>query len=170
MRPRRRSEGHEEDASFAHHQQQITALYLEVDPCRDREQCGRPGLGQGSGLGLGLWTRFRLGLGLEPGASRSAFLLGAPSASGVFTSTSLSTRPESNLCCSGRDEEEGGQAGSGGRLGPGAAGPGGGSEEGAGGAPDGGESCFSNQSGFWPTCWCMLQMATYSERPDRLLK
>lgn len=74
----------------------------DVDPSMDR-----PGLGQGPGLGLGLplWSK----LGLEPGARRSTFLLGAPfppSCVGVLTTTSLSTRPESNLCSGCEEQEE----------------------------------------------------------------
>lgn len=120
-------------------------IHLEVDLGMEKEQCGSSGLGP------------------EPGASRSRFLLwtpSSPSSDGVLNSTSFSTKPESNRL-SGWGAEEQGWFGDG----LGAAGSAGGgaclSEE-SGGAEDPpvGDGGFSNQSGFWLMCWCMLQMET----------
>lgn len=89
-------EEEEEEEDSPGNSPDIPEVDLEVCPNMDREQCGRPGLGQRPGLGPGLG----LGLGLEPGASRSTFLLDTPSplsSDGVFTTTSFSTKPESNF-------------------------------------------------------------------------
>lgn len=143
-------------------------FYLEVGPNVDMEQCGNTGLGHrlvlvpkqglGPGLGLGHGPELVLEKGREPGAIRTKFLLGMPfpsSNDGVLTATSLSTKPESNLC-SGWSEEEEQLAGFGGGVGPGTEGRGECFEA----EPAAGANCFSNQSGFWLMYWCMLQMQT----------
>lgn len=143
-----------------------TFLYLELGSRMNKEECGRsglgqtPGLGQGSGVELGLGPR--LGSGLEPWASWSTFLPVTPSplsSDGIRTTTSFSTKPESNLCSAWDDKE---QEGLGGRLGAWTAARDGCLEEESGEVEDApaGASCFSNQSGFWLMCWCMLQMET----------
>lgn len=140
-------------------------LYLEVSFWRAKGQCGSSGLGHRPsrlpGLWLGPGVSLVLVLVLVPGVNRSMFLPSAPlppsrSDGGVFTTTSFSTRPESNLCSGSDDVEE--RWALGGLFGAASADVAAGLQ-GAKELPEG-AGCLSNQSGFWLMCWCMLQMAT----------